>query len=166
MCERLGTERLYLIVPAAHPVRARRLADLSILARGKWLAFPKDRKQPESYGHLVERELMACGIAEPRITSVDSLTAQKRLVQAGLGVTLMPLSSCREEIRIGTLRAIEVTTLRSELPVVVVRRRDGYVSSRAESFLQLLRRHNGLRPESALPQPRRSARTRKRRTKK
>jgi len=164
VCEPLGTERLYLIVPRSHPVRAKRVRDLSAFAREKWLGFPKDRKQPESWGHLLERELIACGIVDPNITSVDSLTAQKRLVQAGFGVTLMPLSSCREEVRVGTLRAIEVTSLRAELPVVAVRRRDGYMSAAAESFLQLLRRHRGLRAEPALSPTRRVARTRKRRS--
>jgi DNA-binding transcriptional LysR family regulator len=147
-CETLGTERLYLIVPARHAARARRVRGLQAFARENWLGFPKDRAQPESYGHLLERELRACGIAEPRITAVDSLTAQKRLIQAGFGVSLMSLSSCREELKMHTLRAIEVTSLRAELPVVALRRRDGYLSTLAEAFLRLLRRHHGL-PEAS-----------------
>jgi DNA-binding transcriptional LysR family regulator len=139
-CRLLSTERLYLVVPKGHKVRGR-LQDLRPLADAQWLGFPKDRARPESYGHLLERELLACGVSAPRITAVDSLTAQKRLVQAGLGVTLMPLSSCQEELQVGSLRAVEVATLRAELPVVVVRRRDGYVSHAAETFLQILQRH-------------------------
>ena len=139
-CRELRTERLHLVVPKGHKVRGR-LQDLRPLADAQWLGFPKDRTRPESYGHLLERELVACGITAPRITSVDSLTAQKRLVQAGLGVTLMPLSSCQEELQLGSLRIVEVATLRAELPVVVVRRRDGYVSHAADTFLQILQRH-------------------------
>lgn len=139
-CEQLTTERLHLVVAKHHKVRGR-LPDLRTLEHEQWLGFPKDRTRPESYGHLLERELLACGITAPRITAVDSLTAQKRLVQAGLGITLMPLSSCEEELQIGSLRAVEVASLRAELPVVVVRRRDGYVSRAAETFLQILQRH-------------------------
>jgi len=143
-CEQLGTERLYVVVPAKHKVRARRLRDLRSLAAESWLSFPKDPGQTVSYGHLLERELLACTITAPKITAVDSLTAQKRLVEAGLGIALMPLSSCREELKAGSLRAIDVSNLRAELPVVIVRRRDGYVSPASEAFLQLLRRHHGL----------------------
>jgi DNA-binding transcriptional LysR family regulator len=140
VCEPLSTERLHLVVPKRHKV-PRRIADLRSLAGEQWLGFPKERNRPESYGHLLERELLACGIAAPRISSVDSLTAQKRLVQAGLGITLMPLSSCQEELQLGSLRTVEVASLRAELPVVLIRRRAGYVSRTAEVFRQILPRH-------------------------
>jgi DNA-binding transcriptional LysR family regulator len=144
LCETLGTEKLHLVLPRDHKVRGQRLRDLRTLTQERWLGFPKDRNRPESYGHLLERELIACGIAEPKITFVDSLTAQKRLVQAGLGITLMPLSSCREELKVGSLRAIEVTSLRGELPIVLVRRREGYMSQAAAAFIEILRRHTPL----------------------
>jgi DNA-binding transcriptional LysR family regulator len=124
---------------------------LRSLADEQWLGFPKERHRPDSYGHLLERELLACGIAAPRIASVDSLTAQKRLVQAGLGITLMPLSSCQEELQAGSLRAVEVTSLRAELPVVLVRRRAGYVSAAAEEFLKILQRQQRSPQLAAVP---------------
>jgi DNA-binding transcriptional LysR family regulator len=156
-CEPLTTERLHLVV-AKHHKAPRRLPDLRTLADERWLGFPKERNRPESYGHLLERELLACGIAAPRINSVDSLTAQKRLVQAGLGITLMPLSSCQEELRVGSLRAVAVANLRAELPVVLVRRREGYVSRAAEDFLQILQRHQRSQPPSAPAARRRTLR--------
>jgi DNA-binding transcriptional LysR family regulator len=147
-CEPLTTERLHLVV-AKHHQAPRRLPDLRALAGEQWLGFPKDRHHPESYGHLLERELLACGIAAPRITSVDSLTAQKRLVQAGLGITLMPLSSCEEELQAGSMRAVAVDSLRAELPVMLVRRRQGYTSRAAEGFLQILQRQPRSQPTKA-----------------
>jgi DNA-binding transcriptional LysR family regulator len=137
----LGTEKIFVVVPASHRVTARRLPDLRALQNERWLAFPPERRQPDSLGHLLERQLAASGLAAPSITLVDSLTAQKRLVEAGLGVALMPTSSVREELRIGSLRTIEVDALKAALPVVVVRRRRGYRSHLAEAFLQVLRDH-------------------------
>jgi DNA-binding transcriptional LysR family regulator len=137
----LGSEKLFVVVPASHRIRARRLRDLRSLAGERWLGFPPDRSQPESFGHLLERQLLASGLRNPSITAVDSLTAQKRLVEAGLGVALMPRSSVREELRIGSLRGIEVQTLRSGLPVVVVRRKRGYRSRLATAFLDVLADH-------------------------
>jgi DNA-binding transcriptional LysR family regulator len=134
----LGTEKLFLIVPARHPMRQRRLRDLRKLEGERWLGFPPERGQPDSFGHQLERVLAGAGVTNPSFTRVDSLTAQKRLVEAGLGIALMPLSSVREEVRIGSLRAIEVQGLQARMPVVAIRRRDGYESELATSFLKLL----------------------------
>ncbi|TDD20807.1 LysR family transcriptional regulator [Nonomuraea diastatica] len=135
----LGVEKLLVVVPAAHPVTTRRLPDLRAFEGERWLGFPPERGQPDSFGHLLDHRLPASGLVGAPITRVDSLTAQKRLVQAGLGVALMPISSVREELRIGSLRAIEVADLDAALPVVVIRRRRGYQSRPAAAFLEVLK---------------------------
>jgi DNA-binding transcriptional LysR family regulator len=137
----LGTEKLFVIVPASHRVTARRLPDLRALHEERWLAFPPERRQPDSFGHLLERQLAASGLVNPAFTLIDSLTAQKRLVEAGLGVALMPTSSVREELRLGSLRKIEVDSLNAALPVVAIRRKRGYQSHLATAFLEVLREH-------------------------
>ncbi|MFI7128151.1 LysR family transcriptional regulator [Nonomuraea sp. NPDC050153] len=137
----LGVEKLLVVVAAAHPVTARGLPDLRALRGERWLGFPPERGQSDSFGHLLGRLLAASGAADPAITRVDSLTAQRRLVEAGLGVALMPVSSVREELRIGSLRAIEVDDLDAGLPVVAVRRRRGYESRLAAAFLDTLKDH-------------------------
>ncbi|MEV4176521.1 LysR family transcriptional regulator [Nonomuraea sp. NPDC049709] len=135
----LGTEKLLVVVPASHPVTARRLPDLRALQGERWLGFPPARGQADSFGHLLERHLPAHGLVNPSITRIDSLTAQRRLVEAGLGVALMPTSSVREELRIGSLRAIEIENMDAGLPVVVVRRRRGHQGRLATAFVELLK---------------------------
>src|SRR5262249_50351265 len=135
----LGVEQLVVVVPAAHRVRQRRLRSLRSLEGERWLGFPPERGQPDSFGRLLERTLIEAGFADPRYTPVDSLTAQKRLVEAGLGVALMPRSSVPGELRIGSLRPMEIQGARLEQPVVEVRRRRGYESPLAMAFLTLLR---------------------------
>jgi DNA-binding transcriptional LysR family regulator len=138
----LGAERLVVVVPAAHPITAERLPDLGALRGERWLGFSPERGQPDSFGHLLDRILPS---GAP-VIRVDSLTAQKRLVQAGLGVGLMPTSSVREELRIGSLRAIEIEGMDAHLPVVVIRRGRGHRGPLTEAFLELLREHTpGLR---------------------
>lgn len=137
----LGTEKLFVVVAASHHVTADRLPDLRTLRDERWLAFPPERRQVDSLGHLLQRQLTTSGLADPQITFIDSLTAQKRLVEAGLGVALMPTSSVREELRIGSLRAIEVDSLDVALPVVVIRRKRGHHGRLATAFLQVLRDH-------------------------
>ncbi len=137
----LGGERMCVVVPKTHRVRARRVASLRALGEDTWLAFPPDRRHPESSGQQVENLLLAAGVTHPKLTPIDSLTAQKRLVEAGLGVALLPASSVRDELRRGTLRTIEVANLGAEQPVVAVRRRTGRHSTAALEFLALLQHH-------------------------
>ena len=135
----LGAERLFVVVPAGHRVRAKRVKDIHVFAADRWLGFPVSRGQPESFGRMLETQLIAAGLTEPSITAVDSLTAQKRLVEAGFGISLMPLSSIREELRIGSLRIVEVAGMKPECPVMLVQRRGGYRGATVEALVELLR---------------------------
>ncbi|MBP2321344.1 DNA-binding transcriptional LysR family regulator [Kibdelosporangium banguiense] len=137
----LGDEKLYVIVPPAHRITAAELPDLLPLRDEKWLGFPAERGKQGSFRNLLERHLAAAGLQHPQITTVDSLTAQKRLVEAGLGVALMPVSSVREELRIGSLRMIDVPSMNARIPVVAVRRIAGHQSQAATAFLQVLADH-------------------------
>ena len=133
----LGSEEVSVVVPAAHRVRAKRVRDLRAFAGDTWLGFPADRRHPEA---SLERRLLGAGVVNPRIAPIDSLTAQKRLVEAGFGIALLPRSSFREELRLGRLRTVAVTSLDAEQPVVAVRRRGGHHSALAAALLEILAR--------------------------
>jgi DNA-binding transcriptional LysR family regulator len=137
----LGEEKLYVVVGASHRITAHQLPDLSLLQDEKWLGFPAERGRPSSFRGLLERQLAEAGMENPSITTVDSLTAQKRLIEAGLGIALMPVNSIREELRLGSLRMIDVTGINARVPVVAVRRRAGHRSPSATEFLKVLADH-------------------------
>lgn len=103
------------MVPAGHRITAGLLPDLRLLQDEKWLGFPAERGRGGTFRGLLERQLAAAGIADPAIITVDSLTAQKRLIEAGLGVALMPIDNIREELRIGSLRTIDVPSMEAQL---------------------------------------------------
>jgi DNA-binding transcriptional LysR family regulator len=129
----LGAEKLYVVVPAGHPVTETELPDLGPLRAEKWLSFPAERGGQRSFRQLLEDQLGSVSI-----TTVDSLTAQKRLIEAGLGVALMPVNNIREELRIGSLRVIDVPSMHARIPVVAVRRAGGYQSRVVTDFLAVL----------------------------
>jgi len=133
----LGVERLWVVVAPAHPLARRRSIALRALAEDAWLGFPADRRNPEA---SLERRLTAAGIARPKLSTVDSLTAQKRLAEAGLGVALLPESAFREELRQGRLCALRVRDPEPHQPVVLVRRRGGRETELSRAFVTLLRR--------------------------
>ena len=78
--------------------------------------------------HSSEHRLAACGLGASEIVPIDSLTAQKQMVEAGFGLALLPESSVDEDIRAGTLRALRVHALRVTVPVALIHRRGAFQS--------------------------------------
>ena len=70
----------------------------------------------------------------PKTTLVDSITAQKRRVEASFGIALIPKRNLREEIAGGKLRIVEVASLTAQIPSALVRRKGG-VRSKSEIAL-------------------------------
>lgn len=102
------------------------------------MAFPRDHQRREAAAETVFAQFLVRGVADIRWTPVDSLTAQKRLIEAGYGVSLMPEGSVLEERSVGALSAIGVDDLDVAIPVRAVVRRGGYLSPAAQSLLALL----------------------------
>jgi DNA-binding transcriptional LysR family regulator len=71
---------------------------------------------------------------------VDSLTAQKRLIEAGFGISLMPESSISEERKVKALAVIAVGDLKAANPVTAIMRRDGYLSGASGKLLDIVKR--------------------------
>ena len=103
------------------------------------MAFPvRPDSSGESYARLLAERLAALGLGGADLVAIDSLTAQKRLVEAGFGLGLLPESSVHEELRLGTLRALDAPAMRLAVPVVLVHRRRGYLSGAARALMALL----------------------------
>ena len=69
---------------------------------------------------------------------VDSLTAHKRLVEAGFGIVLMPRRNVSDELARGTLRLVEIGSVEAQLPIVLVRCRGGPQGKALEAFVTTL----------------------------
>src|SRR5262249_31198160 len=104
------------------------------LAGERWVAFPA-RPRRESFVDFLAARLALIGVHDPDIVPIDSLTAQKRLVEAGLGIALLAETALEEERRTGTLRVVRVLELRASVPVCVVHRKRGYLGPAARALL-------------------------------
>jgi DNA-binding transcriptional LysR family regulator len=72
------------------------------------------------------------------ILPVDSLTAQKRMVEAGFGLAILPESSLDEELRTGTLYRIDAPALTATIPVALIRRRNAFQTGAARALTAAL----------------------------
>lgn len=131
----LGTEPLLVVCGSDHPLAGRRVRSFAALSNEHWVAFPGPRDIAAEH---VFGLFQAHGFGEVSWTPIDSLTAQKRLVEAGFGLALMPENNIAEELAAGTVRKIRVDDLRAGAPVFAVTRRGGYLSAAAQALRQLL----------------------------
>ncbi|MBX3500538.1 MAG: LysR family transcriptional regulator [Alphaproteobacteria bacterium] len=137
--ESLGSEKLLVVCAAAHRLAGRMIGSLAALRDERWIGFPRASQPPALPGSHIVSVFAARGLGELDWMAIDSLTAQKRLVEAGFGVALIPASSAEEELAAGTLATIGVRGLDVGTPVFIVTRKGGYLSAAAVRLLALLR---------------------------
>jgi DNA-binding transcriptional LysR family regulator len=133
-----GSEAMLVIAASGHRLAGRHIRDAHALASEHWIGFPPVPGERDSSGHVLARQLIRAGLDTSRITLIDSLTAQKRLAQAGFGLALVPESSVRDELRQGTVVVLDVPAMRTIIPVTAIHRRNGYLSPAAKTLLALL----------------------------
>jgi DNA-binding transcriptional LysR family regulator len=132
----LFDERLLPVCSARHRLAGARRVSAGDVAGERWIAFPGPTGEP--YAAALAQGLAAAGLGAAEIVPIDSLTAQKRMVEAGFGLALLPESSVDEELRAGTLRALPVASMRATIPVALVRRRHGFESGATRALIELL----------------------------
>ncbi|HEY6177628.1 MAG TPA: substrate-binding domain-containing protein, partial [Kofleriaceae bacterium] len=101
----------------------------------RWLSFPPHpRAGRDPYATTLARGLAVLGL-EPEIVAIDSLTAQKRMVEAGFGLAVLPASSVDEELRTGTLRRLRIAALHATIPIALIHRRRGFLSGATRALI-------------------------------
>ncbi len=137
--ELVGTEKLRVICSSEHPLAGTVVDDLSPLIAETWLVFPsRDAGPARPPLHLVSA-FRATGYDSFNWSAIDSLTAQKRMVEAGYGLALMPENALQDELGRGGLSTIDVRGLDMTYPVYVVSRENGYFSPYALAFCTAVR---------------------------
>ncbi|HXP77430.1 MAG TPA: LysR family transcriptional regulator [Stellaceae bacterium] len=132
-----GSEAMLVVAAPGHRLAARRVSRARQLAGERWIGFPPTPGERDS-GQVLTRQLIRAGLEGADVTLIDSLTAQKRLAQAGFGLALVPESSVRDELRQGALVALDIPAMRTTIPISAVHRRNGYLSPAAKALLALL----------------------------
>jgi DNA-binding transcriptional LysR family regulator len=145
-------EPMMVVCSPRHRLAHRSRVAPTALAAEPWVAFPpRDGAHYDPYPWSLQHRLAACGLSPAEIIAIDSLTAQKRMVEAGFGLALLPESSVDEELRAGTLCAMRVPAMQATLPVVLVHRLRAYLSAAARALIAELvawpsRPHGDRRP--------------------
>lgn len=137
-CHAMAPERLVVACAPDHPLAGGAVEGLADLIDEHWLVFPRRDPDGEIAAGTIAAQFLIRHIGAFRWSAVDSLTAQKRLVEAGFGVSLMPETSLSEELAAGMLATITIEDLQAFNPVFAIQRRGGYLSGAARTLLALL----------------------------
>ena len=132
-----GSEAMLVVSAPEHRFAGRCVRQTRLLKGERWIGFPPTPGDRDS-GQVLARQLVSAGLDGADITFIDSLTAQKRLAQAGFGLALVPESSVRDELRQGALIALDIPAMRTDIPIAAICRRNGYLSPAAKTLLSLL----------------------------
>jgi DNA-binding transcriptional LysR family regulator len=150
--QQISEEKIVVVCSAQHKWGGKKLRNPERLRTDQWLCLPLTRHR-DSFAHLVARQLASARLSNVQVMPIDSLTAQKRLIEAGIGIAFLPESIIQEELRLGTLRTIDVPHLQTTVPIHVVYRKKGYLTGASRTLLSLIS-NVPLRPTAATHQNR------------
>jgi DNA-binding transcriptional LysR family regulator len=126
-------ERLVPVAPPGHPLLALRRGRLRALADWPFISFHRGSVTRR----LIEEVLDAHGVALTVSMEIDSQEAIRNLVASGLGLSILPLPTVRDEIGRGRLVEVPVRGLRVDRRIGLMMRRGRYLPSAARAFLQI-----------------------------
>ncbi|MDQ2644625.1 MAG: LysR family transcriptional regulator [Myxococcota bacterium] len=136
----LKPEALVVVCSPEHRLARRREVPLALLAREPFVAF--DRGVPTR--RVVDRLLKEQGVPVNIVTEFDNIETIKRSVEAGLGVSILPENTVKNETRARTLVALSPSDGPYTRSVGVIHRKDRELSATARAFLELLTSGIGL----------------------
>ncbi len=130
-------EQLVVVCSPLRDFGKRRRIRAVDLRGAPWVTYPLG-SSGEPFAQLLARQLRIAGLDPPELIVIDSLTSQKRLIEADFGVGLLPVSGIQEEVGLGTLRVLSIPELRATAAVVLLCRRIGLLSQPAKTLLNIL----------------------------
>ena len=124
-----------VVVPPSHPLAARSSISASELA-GSPLILMETGTNLRTY---VDGLLNAAGVEEQVTMELDNVEAIKRMIEAELGLSMLPEVSVSAEVAAGRLVALKLTGVpHARRRIRLVHRRDKYLSTALRAFMHLL----------------------------
>ena len=133
-----------VVVPPHHPLAAQKTVGAADLSGSPLILMEAGTSLRTYVDHL----LSAAGVEEQVALELDNVEAIKRMIMAGLGVSLLPEVSVRTEVEAGHLAALPLVGVpRAHRGIALTHRRDKYLPAALRAFIALL--HQEIRDNSA-----------------
>lgn len=138
----LYNDDLALVVAPNHPFAAKGRVTIAEAGREPFLFFERS----SSYHSLIYSMFLRVGVVPESVMELDSMEATKHMVEAGLGVAILPVVSVERGVAAGQLTRVEIRDMEQpaqrEVGVHVVRNR--ILAPPIRDFLRLLTNEYGI----------------------
>jgi DNA-binding transcriptional LysR family regulator len=128
-------EPMVLACQPRHPLAKEKAVTYAQLAGEPYVGFDADLV----IGRRVERHLKSHGAEIKPVLRFDNIEAIKRAVEAGSGVSVLPLPTLEHELRLGTLAAVPFARHGFARPLGIVYRRGRKLYANTEAFIEVLK---------------------------
>jgi len=128
------TDELVVIVPANHPWSNRRNIRVQDFTGETFIVAARGAGARA----VVEERLSERGIVLTNVIDFGNAEGVKHAVEAGLGVSIQPRLIVKREIEAGSLNAIPLADMDSEIHYVWIRRKTHHFSSAERAFIEVL----------------------------
>lgn len=138
----LYNDDLALVCSPSHPFASRGRVTIAEAGREPFLFF----QRTSSYHSLVYSMFLRVGVVPESVMELDSMETTKHMVEAGLGIAILPVVSVEREVKAGQLARVEIRDMEQpaqrEVGVHVVRNR--ILAPPIRDFLRLLTNEYGI----------------------
>jgi DNA-binding transcriptional LysR family regulator len=138
----LYNDDLVLVVAPEHPFAAKGRVTIAEAGKEPFLFFERH----SSYHSIIYNMFLRVGVVPESSMELDSMDATKHMVEAGLGIAILPVISVEREVASGVLRQVEIRDMEQpaqrEIGVHIMRSRA--MAPPLRDFLKLLTEEYGL----------------------
>jgi len=135
----LKPDQLVLVCSPEHALARQRRVTLPRLQGEAFVAFDRDVPTRKA----IDRLLKDHGVSVNVVTEFDNIETIKRSVEAGLGVSILPQNTIRNEAKAKTLSALSFSDGPFTRSIGIIRRKGRELTPTTEAFLDLLTREMG-----------------------
>ena len=127
------SDRLVFVCSPDHELSKRKRLAVADLSGQRFVGFERDMSSRKA----VDKILRDNDAAVQYVMEFDNIETIKRSVEADLGVTIIPRATVENEVRAGTLRAIEFNDTYTR-PIGIIHRKGKIFSAAARKFIEML----------------------------
>jgi LysR family transcriptional regulator, transcriptional activator of the cysJI operon len=127
-------EELVLACAPSHPLARRRRVRLSELAGEPFIAFERDIPTRKT----IDRMLSTHRVAVDTVMEFDNVETIKRSVEVGTGLSILPATTLKHEVRSGRLATADFAEGPFSREVGIIHRRGRVLGAAAGAFVQML----------------------------
>jgi len=138
------TDIMWVIANSRHPLAGRESVTLEDLCRTNLIVY----KRGSVTRRIIEEVFESYGLELAPAMEIDRPEAMKKLVEVGLGVSIIPEMSIKRELEEGTLVILQMGDVQFERRLGLVYRKGQFFSPSVSAFLEILRKTMRLEPWS------------------